>query len=269
MNTRSWRSTRCISLNKNSVVYLQPFADLLLELERPELLFLALLLHDTGKGLEGADHVQSSRQLASAAVKRMQLSEEDAETVCFLVAAHLEISSTMRRRDIYDPAAIRELAGKIGTSERLKMLTLLTLADIKAVNPEALTPWKAENLWRLYAGTATYFVRSADQERLPAEISNQPAEKVAALLPEHGEELLKFLEGLPQRYLLFSFGRASGQALYHGKPSGRRTCATGIARHQRTAGIDSGYRRSPRPVPHRCRDSLRLGDGHYQGGGVL
>ena len=189
-------------LNKNSVVYLQPFADLLLELERPELLFLALLLHDTGKGLEGADHVQSSRQLASAAVKRMQLSEEDAETVCFLVAAHLEISSTMRRRDIYDPAAIRELAGKIGTSERLKMLTLLTLADIKAVNPEALTPWKAENLWRLYAGTATYFVRSADQERLPAEISNQPAEKVAALLPEHGEELLKFLEGLPQRYLL-------------------------------------------------------------------
>jgi [protein-PII] uridylyltransferase len=189
-------------LNKNAVVYLQPFADLLLELERPELLFLALLLHDTGKGLEGDDHVQSSRQLASAAVKRMQLSEEDADTVCFLVGAHLEISSTMRRRDIYDPAAIRELAGKIGTSERLKMLTLLTLADIKAVNPEALTPWKAENLWRLYAGTATYLVRSADQERLHAEISNQPAEKLAALLPEQREELTKFLDGLPQRYLL-------------------------------------------------------------------
>ncbi len=189
-------------LKKNSVVYLQPFADLLLELERPELLFLALLLHDTGKGLEGADHVQSSRQLADAAVKRMQLSAEDAETVCFLVAAHLEISSTMRRRDIYDPAAIRELAGKIGTTERLKMLTLLTLADIKAVNPEALTPWKAENLWRLHAGTATYFVRSADKERVHAEISSQPAEKVAALLPTQREELLQFLNGLPQRYLL-------------------------------------------------------------------
>jgi [protein-PII] uridylyltransferase len=132
----------------------------------------------------------------------MQLCEEDAQTVCFLVAGHLEISSTLRRRDIYDPMAIRELAGKIGTSERLKMLTLMTLADIKAVNPEALTTWKAEDLWRLYAGTATYFVRSADKERLDAEISNEPAEKVAALLPARREALLQFLDGLPQRYLL-------------------------------------------------------------------
>ncbi len=189
-------------LKNNHLICLQPFADLLLELERPELLFLALLLHDTGKGLEGADHVQSSRQLAAATVKRMQLCEEDAQTVCFLVAGHLEISSTLRRRDIYDPMAIRELAGKIGTSERLKMLTLMTLADIKAVNPEALTTWKAEDLWRLYAGTATYFVRSADKERLDAEISNEPAEKVAALLPARREALLQFLDGLPQRYLL-------------------------------------------------------------------
>ena len=98
----------------------------------------------------------------------MQLSAEDAGTSAFWLRAHLEMSSTMRRRDIYDPAAIRELAGKIGTPERLKMLTLLTLADIKAVNPEALTAWKAENLWRLYAATATYFVRSADKERVHA-----------------------------------------------------------------------------------------------------
>jgi [protein-PII] uridylyltransferase len=189
-------------LKDNDVIWLQPFAELMLELERPELLFLALLLHDTGKGLEGADHVQSSGQLAAAAVKRMQLSEEDAQIVLFLVAAHLEISSTLLRRDIYDPAAIRELAGKIGTSERLKMLTLLTLADIKAVNPDALTPWKAENLWRLYTGTATYLIRSADKERLHAEISNELVEKVVALLPARREELLQFLDGLPQRYLL-------------------------------------------------------------------
>ena len=189
-------------LRNNAVICLQPFADLLLELERPELLFLALLLHDTGKGLEGADHVQSSLQLATAAVRRMQLSDEDAQAVRFLVGAHLEISSTLRRRDIYDPAAIRELAEKIGTSERLKMLTLITLADIKAVNPDALTVWKAENLWRLYAGTATYFIRTADKDRLHAEVSNQPAEKVAALLPAGREELLQFLDGLPQRYLL-------------------------------------------------------------------
>ena len=181
---------------------LQPFAQLISELEHPGLLFLALLLHDTGKGLEGADHVHGSIQLAVSAVQRMQLSEEDAAAVCFLVANHLEISSTLRRRDIYDPATIRELAGKIGTTERLKMLTLMTLADIKAVNPEALTPWKAENLWRLYTRTAGYFDRSADGELLDAKVSTEVVEKVMALLPGPRSEVLKFLDGLPQRYVL-------------------------------------------------------------------
>ncbi len=185
------------------MICLQPFAELLSELEQPELLFLALLLHDTGKGLEGADHVQSSLQLATAAVEtHAAFRGRCRRPSAFWLRAHLEISSTLRRRDIYDPATIRELAEKVGTPERLKMLTLMTLADIKAVNPDALTPWKAENLWRLYAGTATYFDRSADKDRLHAEVSNQPAEKVAALLPAGREELLQFLDGLPQRYLL-------------------------------------------------------------------
>ena len=181
---------------------LQAFAELLSELERPELLFLALLLHDTGKGLEGADHVYGSLQLATSATERMQISEEDAATVCFLIAHHLEISSTMRRRDIYDPATVRELATKIATPERLKMLTLMTLADIKAVNPEALTAWKAENLWRLYARTASYFDRSADDQRLDADASAGATEKLIALMPARRSELLSFLDGLPQRYLL-------------------------------------------------------------------
>ena len=256
-------------LGNNHVIYLQPFADLLQELEYPELLFLALLLHDTGKGLEGADHVQSSLQLTAAAVKRMQLPEEDAETVCFLVAAHLEVSSTLRRRDIYDPATIRELAGKIGTPERLKMLTLMTLADIKAVNPEALTPWKAENLWRLYTGTATYFDLSADKERVHAEISNEPAEKVVAVLPEYRKEVLEFLDGLPQRYL---FSHSPEQVAKHfmmashlvAEPVQLGLRATG-GQHELTRG----YHGPARPVPHRHRHSLRLGHGHHQSSGVF
>jgi [protein-PII] uridylyltransferase len=189
-------------LNTEKDATLQPFAELMSELEHPELLFLALLLHDTGKGLEGADHTHGSLQLTGAAVKRMQLSEDAAAAVCFLVASHLEISSTLRRRDIYDPATIRELAAKIGTPERLKMLTLMTLADIKAVNPEALTPWKAENLWRLYTRTAGYLDRSADSEGLGADVSTKAIEKIIAMLPERGSTMLKFLDGLPQRYVL-------------------------------------------------------------------
>jgi [protein-PII] uridylyltransferase len=181
---------------------LRPFAELLSEIERPELLFLALLLHDTGKGLEGSDHVYSSLQFTQTAVERLQLSKDDAAMVCFLVASHLEMSSTMRRRDIYDPATVTELAGKIATPERLKMLTLLTLADIKAVNPEALTPWKAENLWRLYTATATYFDRSADNVRVDADASVETVENIVALLPLRRSEVLEFLHGLPQRYAL-------------------------------------------------------------------
>src|SRR5271165_4311024 len=189
-------------LKRNDVEWLQPFGELLTVLERPDLLFLALLLHDTGKGLAGTDHVHNSLQLAAAAVERMGLATEDAQTVCFLIATHLEMSSTMRRRDIYDPETVRDLAGKMGTPERLKMLTLLTLADIKSVNPEALTPWKAENLWRLYAGTAGYFDRSVDEERFHANVCTEQVERVAALLPKHRSQLLKFLDGLPQRYLM-------------------------------------------------------------------
>ena len=81
------------------------------------------------------------------------------------------------------------------------MLTLLTLADIKAVNPEALTPWKAENLWQLYMATANYFTRSVDEARFHAEVRSEQVERVAALLPDRRDPLLKFLDGLPQRYL--------------------------------------------------------------------
>jgi [protein-PII] uridylyltransferase len=188
-------------LRENDLEWLQLFADLFASLERPELLFLALLFHDTGKGLAGSDHVHGSLQLALAAVERMGLSREDAQTVGFLIATHLEMSSTVRRRDIYDPETIRELAGKMETPERLKMLTLMTLADVKSVNPEALTPWKAENLWQLYIATDNYFARSVDEDRFHAKAATEQVERIAALLPKGREQLLNFLDGLPQRYL--------------------------------------------------------------------
>jgi [protein-PII] uridylyltransferase len=189
-------------LGESETEWLKLFGELLTEIERPELLYLALLLHDVGKALAGSHHVLSSLQLARPALERLELPKEDADTVCFLIAAHLEMSSTLRRRDIHDPETVREFAGKVGTEERLKLLTLLTLADIKAVNPDALTPWKAENLWRLYIATANYFSRSVDEERFHAEICTEQVERIAAMLPGKRSQLLQFLEGLPQRYLL-------------------------------------------------------------------
>jgi [protein-PII] uridylyltransferase len=126
------------------------------------------------------------------------------------------MSATLQRRDIFDPETVRAFAEKIETSERLKMLTLLTLADIKSVNPEALTPWKAENLWRLYAGTANYFDRSVDEERFHANVCTEQVERVAALLPKRRSQLLKFLHfemagHLRQEPVQLGVRRVSGQ----------------------------------------------------------
>ena len=141
-------------------------AEILSELEKPELLYLALLFHDVGKGMEAPDHIEGSLQALDGIMARLDLAAGDRATVRFLIASHLEMSTTLQRRDIFDPETVREFAGKIETSERLKMLSLLTYADIKSVNPEALTPWKTELLWRLYAATANYLARSLDKERV-------------------------------------------------------------------------------------------------------
>jgi [protein-PII] uridylyltransferase len=176
------------------------FGGLLGELEQPELLFLALLLHDVGKGLPGQDHVRGSLDAAWRCLARLELPPADRETVCFLIASHLDMSAALRR-DIYDAAAVRAFASKMGSPERLKMLSLLTYADIKSVNPDALTPWKAENIWQLYIATANQLSRSVDQELVHAADHSEQLDRIRVLSPALGKKLKEFLEGLPQRYL--------------------------------------------------------------------
>ncbi|HYK51441.1 MAG TPA: hypothetical protein VEU94_17085 [Terriglobales bacterium] len=80
------------------------------------------------------------------------------------------------------------------------MLCLLTYADIKAVNPEALSPWKADNLWQLYIAASNHLSRSAD-ERVHAENNDATLAHLHSLAPVAGKKINNFLEGLPQRYL--------------------------------------------------------------------
>jgi [protein-PII] uridylyltransferase len=81
------------------------------------------------------------------------------------------------------------------------MLTLLTYADIKAVNPEALTPWKAENVWQIYIAAENHLNRSADQ-RVHADVNDEKLARLRSLAPVTGSRFKVFLEGFPQRYLL-------------------------------------------------------------------
>jgi [protein-PII] uridylyltransferase len=180
------------------------FAEIFAELEQPELLFFALLFHDVGKGMPVDNHIQGSLDALETIFSRFAVERPEREGICFLISNHLLMSSTLQRRDIFDTETLRNFAETLGTPERLKMLCLFTYADIKAVNPEALTPWKAEMLWQFYAGAANAMTRYLDDERFHAAgIELARVERLRALLPKNvsARQIGQFLEGFPQRYL--------------------------------------------------------------------
>jgi [protein-PII] uridylyltransferase len=187
-------------LNQSKSEWDKRYAELLGELEDPELLYLALLLHDTGKGVPSSNHVEASMEIANRCLDRLDVEPGERAVVLFLIGNHLEMSAQLRR-DIFNPETVAAFAEKIGTQERLKMLCLLTYADIKAVNPEALTPWKAESVWQLYIGAANYLNRSADH-RVHGDVGEEKLARLRSLAPVIGARFRDFVEGFPQRYLL-------------------------------------------------------------------
>ena len=201
VDEHSFLAIECLHRARNaSSEWDQRYGRLLEELERPELLYLALLLHDVGKGVPGENHVATSLEIAAKSMERLSLDAAERETISFLIGSHLEISATLRR-DIYDPATVQAFAEKLGTPERLKMLSLLTYADIKAVNPEALTPWKAENVWQLYISASNMMSRTADQRVHEPTEQDETVARLKSLSPSSAGEIKPYLEGLPRRYL--------------------------------------------------------------------
>ena len=170
--------------------------------ERRDLLIFSLLLHDVGKGMPVENHVAGSLEALATAAARLQLSEEETAEVHFLIEHHLDMSATVQRRDIFDPSTISSFAASVVNQERLQRLCLLTYADIHAVNPEALTPWKADMLWQLFVATSNYFSRTLDRDRLHAHDEVSVLEHVRAQIPGFTtEQIERFLEGFPRRYL--------------------------------------------------------------------
>ncbi|HKR27358.1 MAG TPA: hypothetical protein VJS11_07875, partial [Acidobacteriaceae bacterium] len=147
---------------------------------------------------------------------RLELDPEERETVRRVIRNHLEMSAAMRR-DIFDTENVRSFAEKVATQPQLKMLTLMTYADIRAVSPDALTPWKADSLWQLYMSASNFLDRSVDEVRYHASADPALISRIVAQLPLPSADgsnspvpdpgspaidaLRGFLEGLPQRYL--------------------------------------------------------------------
>jgi [protein-PII] uridylyltransferase len=169
---------------------------LIREVEKPEILFLATLLHDIGKGMEG-DHSLTGAQIVKAIGERLGLSVEDRDLIGFLVKYHLLMVETAFRRDLHDEQVILRFANEIKNINQLKMLYLLTFADIKAVGPEAWTSWKNTLLVELFLKTSHFFERDAITG--PFLKRDEMIKKLRESLS--AEIISEYAEHLPDRYL--------------------------------------------------------------------
>lgn len=115
-------------------------------------LYTALFLHDVAKG-RGGDHSVSGAEVAERLCPRLGLSQEETETVAWLILHHLAMSHTAFRRDLDDDRTVRDFADLVQSPERLHLLYVLTTADIRAVGPGRWNNWKATLLGELYART--------------------------------------------------------------------------------------------------------------------
>ena len=119
------------------------------EIKRKDLLHLAILLHDMGKGRK-EDHCEVGKAIAEETAARLGCDEQETRTLVFLVHKHLLMSQTAFRRDPYDKKVLLPFARAVETPETLRKLLVLTAADIAAVGPGVLSKWKESLLIELY-----------------------------------------------------------------------------------------------------------------------
>ena len=204
-------------------------------LPAPHILYLAALLHDIGKG-HHTDHSKLGAEMIREIGIRLGLSEEETETLSFLVRYHLFLPENGLRRDLEDHDFIRQTAELIGSVDRLTMLYLLSIADSKATGPSAWSAWKATLLAELFfktkscleaaclagaetedEGRGASWLRQrvaelvADDERLGNQLQNLPDDYLTGFTPEsvarHLQLHREYAGQLQQRVLLFPEAR--------------------------------------------------------------
>ena len=142
------------TMERGEMTEVAPVASALIhELQSRRALYLAMILHDIAKG-RGGDHSALGADIALYVGPALGLSAEETETVSWLVLHHLLLSQTAFKRDIDDPKTILDLADVIQSPERLRLLLVLTVADMRAVSSKVWNNWKATLLRELYARVA-------------------------------------------------------------------------------------------------------------------
>jgi [protein-PII] uridylyltransferase len=180
----------------------QTYAPIFQSLDRPFLLYLALLLHDTGKASGTAGHAETGSAFAARVARRLGLDASATQTLRTVIEHHLLMASVSQRRDMDDPAVIRHFAREMQHAEVLNLLTLHTFVDAQATSDKLWNGFKDSLLRELRSRTlpmltgGTEFVRAEEKQR------EQLMQDVHRLLPAHlgEEELHAHFATLPPRY---------------------------------------------------------------------
>jgi [protein-PII] uridylyltransferase len=164
-----------------------PLASGLIKRIKPrEVLYCAMLLHDIAKGLPG-DHSDVGAAIAESLCPRLGLSAEDTSSVAWLVENHLIMSDTAQRRDIADPKTVRDFVAIVQSPEMLRLLLVLTVADIRAVGPGVWNGWKGQLLRELYFEAET-LMSGGDTVRARSARVEEAKEALAGRIADLSEE---------------------------------------------------------------------------------
>ena len=176
-------------------------------------LYVAVLLHDIAKG-RGGDHSDLGAEVALQLGPRIGLAEEEIETVSWLVRHHLMMSNTAFKRDINDPKTIRDFVDVVQSLERLRLLLVLTVADIRAVGPNVWNAWKAALLRDLYYAAEETMSGGMAGEGQAARVAHARSELADVLTDFTADEIAAHVaRGYPPYWLAFDTATHARHAL--------------------------------------------------------
>ena len=178
-----------------------PYRRIFEQLDEPHILYLALLLHDSGKAVGARPHSEASALFAQRVAVRLQLSSEQRKSLILLVDHHLTLSRIAQQRNLDDPATVLEFGHIVKHQKNLDALMLLTLADGQGTSPEAWSDWKESLVWQLFDKTSRYL---ADQqsyyEQTRVERESLEASVAQNFPPDYAGEIEAHFEFMPDSY---------------------------------------------------------------------
>src|SRR5213594_3421285 len=178
-----------------------PYRRLFENLEEPFVLYLALLLHDTGRAVGARPHSEASALFAQSVAKRLQLTPEQRKTLILLVDHHVSLSNTAQQRNLDDPATIVEFAKVVRNQKNLHALMLLTLADGQGTSGQSWSDWKESLVWELFHATSQYLVdQKSYHELTKIERESLEAAVAAAVPSDFADEIEAHFEFMADNY---------------------------------------------------------------------